>query len=153
MHVEIVQANVTDAAEILALQKLAYQSEAILYDDWSIPPLTQTLTEIEAEFSHKTFLKAHYSEMIVGSVRASIDGGTCSIGRLIMHPEYQRKGIGTKLMSAIEARFPLAHRFELFTGEKSKGNIRLYNGLGYREFRTERMSEKVVIVFMEKLRQ
>ncbi|MEW6112916.1 MAG: GNAT family N-acetyltransferase [Thermodesulfobacteriota bacterium] len=152
MHVEIVQANVTDAAEILALQKLAYQSEAILYDDWSIPPLTQTLTEIEAEFSQKTFLKTHCSGMIVGSVRAAIDGGTCSIGRLIVHPEYRRKGIGTQLMSAIEERFPSALRFELFTGEKSKGNIRLYENLGYRTFRKERMSPRVVTVFMEKRR-
>ena len=152
MHVEIVQANVTDAAEILALQKLAYQSEAILYDDWSIPPLKQTLSEIEEEFFHKTFLKAHGFVMIVGSVRAAVDGGTCSIGRLIVHPEYQRKGIGTQLMSAIEERFPSALRIELFTGEKSEGNIRLYERLGYRTFRTERVSPKVVTVFMDKRR-
>ena len=28
---------------ILELQKLAYQSEARLYEDWTLPPLTQTL--------------------------------------------------------------------------------------------------------------
>jgi hypothetical protein len=32
--------NKDDLREILALQKLAYQSEAELYDDHSIPPLT-----------------------------------------------------------------------------------------------------------------
>lgn len=36
-----------DAAAILALQKLAYQSEARLYDDYSLPPLTQTLPEMQ----------------------------------------------------------------------------------------------------------
>jgi hypothetical protein len=56
-------------------------------------------------------------------------------------------------MSAIETEFPLARRFELFTGSKSEGNIRLYERLSYRVFRTDRLSPKVELVFMEKLRQ
>ena len=40
---EITQATAEDAAAILALQRLAYQSEAEVYGDFSIPPLTQTL--------------------------------------------------------------------------------------------------------------
>jgi len=58
-----------DAGDILALQKVAYQSEATLYQDWTIPPLTQTLLEIEAEFETRIFLKAILEEGIVGSVR------------------------------------------------------------------------------------
>lgn len=37
MNIKIVRANIDDAPEILELQKLAYQKEAILYDDWTIP--------------------------------------------------------------------------------------------------------------------
>jgi hypothetical protein len=33
----------------LALQKLAYRSEAEIYDDYTIPPLTQTLGEMRAD--------------------------------------------------------------------------------------------------------
>lgn len=43
---EIVQASVTDAEEILKLQKLAYQIEAERYNDYNIPPLKQTIEEI-----------------------------------------------------------------------------------------------------------
>ena len=39
----IEQATTNDAAEILALQKLAYVSEAEIYDDFGIQPLTQTV--------------------------------------------------------------------------------------------------------------
>ena len=53
-------------------------------------------------------------------------------------------------MQAIEARFPAARRYELFTGEKSAGNIRLYERLGYRICRRERLSEQVMLVWMEK---
>ena len=35
---EIIQAQIGDAEVLLALQKLAYQSEAALYDDHSIAP-------------------------------------------------------------------------------------------------------------------
>jgi ribosomal protein S18 acetylase RimI-like enzyme len=149
----IMRADIADAAEILELQKLAYQSEAVLYNDWSIPPLIQTLPEIKKEFDGKVFLKVCAPVRLIGSVRASIHDGTCNIGRLIVHPEFQCKGIGTRLMSAIETEFPHVGRFELFTGSRSECNIRLYERLGYRIFRTDRLSPQVELVFMEKLRQ
>ncbi|MFA5906901.1 MAG: GNAT family N-acetyltransferase [Desulfobacula sp.] len=151
MDISIIQAEAEDAAEILALQKVAYQTEAKLNDDWTIPPLTQTLPEIEAEFENKTFLKAMDKDKIIGSVRAVIDSGTCHIGRLMVFPEYQGKKIGTRMMEKIEAAFPNAERFELFTGTRSAHNIRLYKRLGYRECREMDISPKVRLVFMEKM--
>ncbi len=150
MDIFIIQAEPKDAALILALQKAAYQTEAKLNDDWTIPPLTQTLPEIEAEFETRTFLKAVDGDKIIGSVRAILDSGTCRIGRLMVFPEYQGKGLGTRLMGKIEAAFPDARRFELFTGTKSVHNIRLYKRLGYRECREMDISPKVRLVFMEK---
>ena len=150
MQIPIIEARSEDAAEILALQKVAYQSEAELYGDWTIPPLTQTLSQIEAEFDTKVFLKAVHADRIVGSVRASLDGGTCLIGRLIVHPAYQGKWIGTQLILRTETAFSHAARFELFTGSKSIDNIRLYQRLGYRVFREEDLSPKLRLVFMEK---
>jgi GNAT superfamily N-acetyltransferase len=150
MYISIVQARIEDAVEILALQKIAYQSEAKLNGDWSIPPLTQTLSEVRAEFETKVFLKAVYKGSIVGSVRAFLDSGTCLVGRLIVCPDYQGNGIGTLLMERIETVFSRVERFELFTGTKSIDNIRLYQRLGYREYREEDLSLKVRLVFMEK---
>ena len=46
----IEQAEVEDAEEILKLQKLPYQSEAEIYNDYSLPPLTHSIREIEAEY-------------------------------------------------------------------------------------------------------
>lgn len=152
MDIEIVQASSNDASEILALQKIAYQKEANLYDDWNIPPLTQTIPEIHAEFEKSIFLKAILDGKIIGSVRASLDSGTCTIGRLVVHPDYQGNGIGSLLMKKIETVFSSATRFELFTGTMSVDNIRLYQKLGYAECRQQDLSQKVRIVFMEKLK-
>lgn len=149
-EITIVPADTGDAGSILALQKVAYQSEAQLYRDWSIPPLTQTLPALVEEFSAAIVLKAMCGDMIVGSVRATIAAGVCHIGRLIVHPDFQRKGIGTRLLSAIEAQFPAAAKYELFTGSLSGANIRLYRRHGYAIQREEVLSETVTLVFMEK---
>lgn len=148
----ISRAGIADAAAILELQKLAYESEARLYGDWHIPPMVQTLDGIRGEFAAKTFLKAAVGGLLVGSVRAAYERDVCEIGRLVVHPRYQRRSIGTRLMHAIEALFPEAERFELFTGDRSVGNIRLYERLGYRIVRSERFSAAVTVVFMEKRR-
>jgi ribosomal protein S18 acetylase RimI-like enzyme len=147
---QIVPATIDDATAILDLQKLAYHIEAILYHDWSIPPLTQTLAELRAEFTDWKILKANRDNRIIGSVRAIERKGICSIGRLMVHPQHQRQGIGGRLMQTIESMFPEAARFELFTGSKSEGNIRLYERLGYYSSRSERISANLSLMFFEK---
>jgi ribosomal protein S18 acetylase RimI-like enzyme len=146
----IKRAGIEDAADILELQKLAYLSEARIYNDYTIPPLLQTLEEIEADFQAKVFLKAQEGGKITGSVRGCLDHGTCKIGRLIVHPDVQNRGLGTRLMKEIERCFAEAERFELFTGHRSKRNLHLYRKLGYRIFRSEKIGKRLTLVYMEK---
>jgi hypothetical protein len=74
--IAISHAEPKDARAILDLQKLAYQSEARLYNDWSLPPLTQSLESLLDEFGNSTILKAIVAGQIVGSVRAKASMGT-----------------------------------------------------------------------------
>ena len=147
----IEQAKIEDAEEILNLQKLAYQSEAEIYDDYTLPPLTQSIREIEAEFEDHTFLKALCEDgRIIGSVRAYVEQGTCFIGRFIVHPDFQNQGVGTSLMHEIEGRFKDVKRFELFTGHLSERSIYLYHKLGYQEFKREKIHDNLELVYLEK---
>lgn len=50
MDITIEKAEKSCAPYILDLQKAAYISEAEIYGDYRIPPLTQTLSDIEALF-------------------------------------------------------------------------------------------------------
>jgi indole-3-glycerol phosphate synthase len=144
------RATIGDAQAILNLQKLAFQLEAELYQDWMMSPLTETLEELAGEFEMQRFLKAVSNGELVGSVRAHLKHGTCFIGRLIVHPHWQNQDIGAKLMASIESCFGDAQRYELFTGARSERNLHLYQKLGYRSFRSEKLNDQVTLVFLEK---
>lgn len=49
-EVTILSAGRNDLEQILALQRLAYESEARLLNDWSIQPLIETLRDMEKQF-------------------------------------------------------------------------------------------------------
>lgn len=149
-QIKIAKATLEDAVEILSLQKLAYQSEAQIYNDWTIPPLLQTADEIKGEFDTHVFLKAVSDHSIIGSVRARMMDATCYIGRLIVHPKWQNRGIGTRLVTEVEIMHRDTARFELFTGSQSAGNLLLYHKMGYKEFRREPLSSQVELVYLEK---
>jgi ribosomal protein S18 acetylase RimI-like enzyme len=150
MMKDITHALPEDAATIVELQKLACQSEAELYNDFSIPPLTQTIEELRNEFTYKVILKIEIEGKIVGSVRGYKKGNTCFVGRLIVHPNFQGQGIGTALMEQIELSFIQVQRFELFAGHKSERNIYFYERLGYKIFKHQEINKNLTFMFMEK---
>jgi ribosomal protein S18 acetylase RimI-like enzyme len=150
MEEPIERAVIEDAEEILALQKLAYVSEAEIIDDFTIPPLRQTLDDIRSEFDRQVFLKVELDGRIIGSVRCYTEAGSCYVGKLVVHPDQQNRGIGTRLLRAAEDQFPDAERYELFTGEKSARNLHLYEKHGYRIFDRRVVSDKLTLVFLEK---
>jgi len=146
----IIKATIDDSEDILRLQKLAYQSEAKIYNDYSIPPLIETIENIIKDFSHKIFLKVIIDDKIIASVRAYQEDNTCYIGKLIVHPKHQDQGIGNILLQAIESFFPNVKKYELFTGEKSEKNLYIYQKLGYKVFKTEPLSEKINLKYLNK---
>lgn len=146
----ITEALREDLEEILALQKLAYRSEAEICGDFAIPPLTQTLEEIGQDFADQAILKKQAGGKIVGSVRAYEKQGVCYIGRVIVHPDYQNRGIGKELMKSIEQRFSGCGKYSLFTGSLSKRNLYFYGSQGYHPVREEKVNDKLTIVYLEK---
>ncbi len=146
----ILQAKIEDAQEIMNLQKLAYLSEAKIYNDFTIQPLHQSLDDIVSEIESQCVLKYVENDKIFGSVRAYMSEGTCFINKLIVHPEFQNHGIGTKLLKEVESNFNQAKRFELFTGYKSLKNLHLYRKLGFEIFKREKINEALTLVFMKK---
>jgi ribosomal protein S18 acetylase RimI-like enzyme len=147
---KICKATENDLPEILDLQYLAFQSEVKLFKNKKDLPLKQTLDELNDELKNGVILKMVSDDnMIIGSVRAHEKDGTTRIGKLMVHPDYRRRGLGTRLMTEIENCFPKT-RYELFTASKSVNNIRLYQNMGYEIFNQKRINEELVFIYMQK---
>lgn len=147
----IKKAEKADLSEILNLQYLAYQSEARLFDNEDIPPLRQTLADVEKEYQRGIFLKTLDDDKnIIGSVRAFCENETVYIGKLMVHPSKQGQGIGTQLLLEMEKQYP-NQRYELFTSTRSQKNIALYEKLGYKIFEEKQVTEELSFVYMEKV--
>lgn len=140
----------SDLPGILALQKKAYLSEAIIYKDYSIAPLRQSLADVKREFEDHVFLKAGNGKDIWGSVRAFEKEGICYIGKLIVSPVHQNRGLGSKLLHKLEVMFPKADKFELFTGDKSVKNLHLYKKNGYEVTDMKTVSSSLTLLFLQK---
>lgn len=136
MNYQIGKSEISDAEEILKIQKLAYQIEAKRYNNYDIAPLKQALEELKSQFKTHIILKAVLDGKIIGTVRAHEENGTCYVGRLAVHPDMQSQGIGTALMKEIEKLYN-PKRYELFVGSKSDNNLHLYKKIGYNIFKRD----------------
>jgi ribosomal protein S18 acetylase RimI-like enzyme len=141
-----------DAGELLTLQRAAYVTEAQLYGDPFIPPLVESLEQLRKMLEgDAVVLKAVLGGRMAGAVRAQFSDHTCLVGRLVVAPDLQGRGIGERLMRALEERVAgRADACVLFTGHLSEGNLRLYRRLGYAETHRERVAAHLTFVHMRK---
>jgi ribosomal protein S18 acetylase RimI-like enzyme len=135
----LVTLGAADAGEVLTLQRAAYVTEAQLHEDLSLPALRQSLSELSVELDRSEVLAIGWRAQngrLLAAVRATVrtDDARAEIGRLAVVPDGQGQGLGTRLLSALEARLPAGvSELRLFTGERSEANLRLYRRLGYVE--------------------
>lgn len=146
----ILKATISDLPNILELQKKAFRSVAILLNITEIQPMIQTYDELLQEFDESIILKYIQDCQIVGSVRAYGDkDNICHVGKLIVPPDYQNKGIGKALMIEIEKKFMTCSKYQLFTGKITPNTLYLYIKLGYKEI--SRTCDSRCMIIMEKL--
>ncbi len=130
-----------DAGELLTLQRSAYAEQAQLHRDPWLPPLVQSLRELRTELEDPDVvaLGLRDGHRLVAAVRLRHRSGeeVAELGRLIVAPDRQGQGLGTRLLLAAEAelvlRAPEVGSIRLFTGEYSAANLTLYTRHGYRE--------------------
>ncbi|MBZ4190273.1 GNAT family N-acetyltransferase [Niabella beijingensis] len=150
--ISIIHALFKDLPAVLELQKCCYQSEAAIYNDYTIPPLTQTLEELYAEVKQDVVcMIAREEQVMVGAVRGYVKDGTGYINKLIVAPGHRNQGIGKLLMHSIEKELQPVRRYELFTGHNSQKNLYLYRKLGYSETREAKVNKGLRLIYLEKI--
>jgi predicted N-acetyltransferase YhbS len=132
VDLRIEPARPADAGELMTVQRAAFLREGELNGSFRLPPLTETADEVRAVIAGDTVvLVARLGHRLAGSVRGRADAGTGHIGRLAVAPDLHGRGIGGRLMTAIEAALPGVDRYEIFTGDASAANLRWYRARGY----------------------
>ena len=148
---QIDRATTTDAGEIMTVQRAAYVSEAQLYDNPHFSALSEPLESVRAAIESEIVLVARVGTRIVGAVRGRVDGPVCHVERLVVAPDQQGKGIGRRLLLAMEEHAPAAvQRFALHTGDRSTANLALYRKVGYETVREKQVAPTLFLVHLEK---
>ena len=132
----VTPATDADAGELWTLQQAAYLVEGRRHGTFELPPLTETLDELRGSLADPavTVLVARRAGRLVGSVRGERrPDDVWYVGRLMVAPDLQGAGLGSTLMTRVEAAAPAGTRtLRLVTGVESASNVRFYRRRGYR---------------------
>jgi tRNA (guanine37-N1)-methyltransferase len=134
---EIRPVQPADAGELYTLQRACWVQELQANPGVPIPALEESYADLQAWITTDTVLVARSAGRLVGAVRARLqpqpEGAVWDIGRLMVAPDLQGRGLGRQLLERIERLAPhSAVGFELFTGAGSLRNQKMYKKAGYR---------------------
>ena len=114
---------------MLALQRRAYAVEAELVGSDAIPPLHETLAELQA--CGETFLGTLVEDELAGAISWRLEDGVVDIHRLIVDPPRSRQGIGSALVRGAIAAEPEAVCAIVQTGAENEPACALYLREGF----------------------
>jgi tRNA (guanine37-N1)-methyltransferase len=130
---EVVPATRADAGEILTLQLACWVQEAHANDTLAIPPLHEGPDDVVASLGTWDTYVVRSAGRLVGSVRGRLVGTEWEIGRLMVAPDLQGRGLGRQLLEHIQRVAPAAATsYLLLTGAASTRNLRMYKRAGFR---------------------
>ena len=88
---------------------------------------------LKESYAHSLLtLAAHDGAQLAGVIRAVGDGASVLyIQDVIVHPDYQRRGIGTRLMQEMLSAFPDVNQVVLLTDDTEK-TVAFYETVGFR---------------------
>jgi tRNA (guanine37-N1)-methyltransferase len=133
---EVTPATPGDAGELTTLQRACWAGEAQANTALDIQPLTESVEDVTQALGQWRTWVVRSGGRLVASVRARLrpgDGEVWEIGRLMVAPDLQGRGIGRALLAFAEsAAPPSARTLRLDTGSASADTLRRYRKAGYR---------------------
>lgn len=144
-------ATTHDVPALLDLQRKAFGPlcEKLGWDD--APILAESLEQAHETFAQCTTLKMLSPDgFIIGSVQGAVNDGSLYIGRLMVLPEYQQRGIGKQLFRAIQSRMPHSRAW-LCTCQQISPPYDFYLREGFQPFKSEQQGPGLTWVYMERL--
>ena len=126
---ELDPADPATASAIVELQRASYAVEAALIGSDGIPALTETLDEVRA--AGWGWLGVIDDTGLCGAIAwDERDDGTIDICRLVVAPRAFRRGVASRLLDALDERFP-TRAMLVSTGRDNAPAVTLYRRRGF----------------------
>lgn len=112
------------------LQHAAYYVEAQYIGQSVLPPLMDTIHSLQN--CGESFYGVMTDDELVGAISCHGDDDTVTICRLMVHPDYFRRGIAKEMLIHAETLYAETRMFKVAAGSDNIPAIRLYESMGYR---------------------
>jgi tRNA (guanine37-N1)-methyltransferase len=143
-----------DAGELYTLQRACWLQELEANPGVDIPALQEDLDDVRRWLGEWTtfVVRDPASTRLLGAVRGRVDAhGEWDIGRIMVAPDLQGRGLGRALLELVEqAAPPDVATYVLFTGAGSVDNLRMYKKAGYR-LRSDRRAPVGAVVLTKRI--
>lgn len=136
------------AAQVWEIQMAAYRYEAAFIDYPALPPLRQSVADLQA--SAEQFIGYVVETSIWGALSYEIADKSLDITRLIVNPAYFRRGIARQLLAYVE-QIPAIERLTVSTAQKNSPAVTLYERYGYAVYQEQRLPDGLVLLYLEKI--
>ena len=154
MKIALVKATESDIKEIWEMQVEAFKSLLKKYQDYDMSPATESyenvLNKYKQTWTSYYFITRNNEKVGVIRVIDKKDGSRKRISPIWIMPAYRNQGLAQLVMREVEKIYG-SHHWQLDTILQEKGNIYLYEKLGYkRTGEIENIKDGMDIVYFHK---
>ncbi|KMJ56229.1 hypothetical protein AB685_23100 [Bacillus sp. LL01] len=129
------------ALKLIELQQQAYQVEAALINYPKLPPLAETTKDLLVD-SLKWYVATNDHD-VMGAVAIDIKPSYWELNKVIVSPNFFRKGIGRRLIQEVKERAQAP--IFVTTASHNLPAVNLYKSEGFQPFKNERTTEGLVL--------
>ena len=125
MDIQIKKAMAEDAQVLVDIYNKAFYEDFLKYGE--CPGYGKSVSDMEKSINETSKYIAYVGSAAVGAISVlKKDDGLYYMGALCVIPEYQRKGIGHKLLEFIKDKYKDWKKIELVTPANKEKNIKFY---------------------------
>ncbi|CAM3966693.1 GNAT family N-acetyltransferase [Cohnella lubricantis] len=154
MVIERLDLSNRETAELVwSLQHAAYRIEANLIGVTDLPPLRETVADLEACAGTETFWGCWTED---GELAAAVsaetgdEAGSSTVCRVMVHPDYFRQGLASKLLSVMMAEYAPGSDWDVTAEVRNEPALSLYAKLGFLPAETFCPAPGIAMVRMRK---
>lgn len=151
MDLKITRTKMNEAETLLNIQKEAFQSDLKKYKDYDSSPAAEPLDFFKYKLEHSL----HYTIFLNGK----ISGGICLVKitdthyrlfRIFLSPNLQNRGLGSKVLTHIEKKFPQVKEWSLDTPKDNARTRHFYEKFGYKKTKEFKVNDRLTLIEYEK---